>query len=108
VIAGTAAIAAGPTRLATGSATTTTAADAGTTTTGVVEANDYLVYRAGAGVIIGLTQNLGFGLHYSYFRYRFDNMQELSQTLSNPAFSRQTLRASLDLFAPLFNRSRRP
>jgi opacity protein-like surface antigen len=70
--------------------------------------NSFGVYRAGAGMTVGLTQSLGIGVRYSYFRYRFDMANQVPTVFPGTELSRHAIRVSLDLFAPLYTRARRP
>jgi hypothetical protein len=71
------------------------------------EQNTYMAYRAGGGLTIGLARTIGMGIHYSYYRYRFDELVA-PEAFPATALSRQTVRVSFDLLAPIFVRARRP
>jgi hypothetical protein len=73
---------------------------------GLGQDNGFASYYASAGVTIGLTQYLGLDVRYAFLRADFDAPALLVPGLA-AHFDRQSLRASIRLWAPLFNRTRR-
>lgn len=64
-------------------------------------------YRGALGFTYGLTRNLGLALDYSYYRYAFHADVVLPDRVPRD-MNRQSVTASLQLWAPLVNRARRP
>jgi hypothetical protein len=71
------------------------------------KANSFNTYYASAGLTIGLTRELGFGVDYSYARYFFGTSVALPSGLSR-RMDRQRVFAHLSLWVPLVQRTRRP
>lgn len=72
------------------------------------EDNGYVLYRAGTGMTLGLTRDLGVSLFYSFFNYRFDQTAELPDALRHRELSGHAFRVGIDLFLPIYHRARRP
>lgn len=64
-------------------------------------------YTGGTGVTFGLTRALGLALDYTFYHYAFQAGALLPQGLPRE-MNRQSLTASLSLWAPLVHRARRP
>ena len=64
-------------------------------------------YYANAGLAYALGRQVGVSLTYAYYRHRFARGVELPADFANH-YNRHSVRASLNLWAPLFARARRP
>jgi opacity protein-like surface antigen len=64
-------------------------------------------YHAGAGLSYAVTRYVSLDANYSAYRYSFEAQTLLPPGVANNV-NRQSLRASLSLWAPIFQRSRRP
>jgi hypothetical protein len=69
-------------------------------------ANGFSTYFGNAGLSIALTRLLAVGCDYSYYRYVFDGGVDLPLGLS-PRMDRQSVRAHLNVWVPLVQRTRR-
>ena len=68
--------------------------------------NGFNNYFAGAGLTYGLMRNLGLSVNYSFYRYSYGVGVDLPGGI--PAHSdRQSIRAGVNFWAPLFSRARR-
>ncbi len=67
----------------------------------------YTAGTAGIGLQFALTRLLALGVGYSYYQYQFDSGVPLPRGML-PRMERQSVRVSLDLWAPLVTRARRP
>jgi hypothetical protein len=76
-------------------------------TVGVTTPNNYWIYRGALGVGFALSRALSLQFDYLNYRYRFDDGQFLPLT-TNPRATRQTAQVTLQLWAPIFQRSRKP
>jgi hypothetical protein len=76
-------------------------------TVGVTDGNQYWIYRGAMGVGVALSRALSLQFDYLNYRYRFDSAQFLPDTTS-PRVNRQTAQVTLQLWAPIFQRSRKP
>lgn len=76
-------------------------------TVGVTSGNKYWIYRGALGVGVALSRALSLQFDYLNYRYRFDDAQFLPIT-TNPRINRQTAQVTLQLWAPIFQRSRKP
>lgn len=63
------------------------------------------VYVGSTGLSMALTRFVSLGLNYSYYRYGFEGNAPVAPGLA-PEVGRQSVRASVNLWAPLFNRER--
>jgi len=72
----------------------------------VAASNNFTTYNSGAGITVGLSRSLGLSLDYAYYRYSFDSGIVLPAGLSNHV-NRQSIRASISFWQPLFHRARR-
>jgi hypothetical protein len=70
-------------------------------------ANGFTAYSGTAGLTIGLTRDLGFGVDYSYARYVFGSGVQLPSGLSRRT-DRERVFVHLSLWVPLVQRTRRP
>jgi hypothetical protein len=70
-------------------------------------ATRFTSYYASSSVQVGLTQSVGVSLSYSFYRHVFDGSGPLPLGVS-PKSNRQSIRASVNLWAPLIERTRRP
>lgn len=68
-------------------------------------AREYTVVSGTAGIRAAIARNLGVSLTYGYRQYRFDDPASLPLGV-RPETQRHSLRASLDLWVPLFTRAR--
>lgn len=68
--------------------------------------NGFNTYYATTGVSRALNRNVSLGVDYSFYRYDFDQTTMLP-TGYNSDFSRNTVRATLNAWLPLFQRGRR-
>jgi hypothetical protein len=66
----------------------------------------YVAANAGGGVRIGLARSLAFSVNYSFYHYNFDNGAVLPPGMLR-TMDRQSVRISLDVWAPLYERARR-
>jgi hypothetical protein len=57
-------------------------------------------------VRFGLVRNLAVSLNYSFYHYEFDNSALLPPGMLR-TMDRQSVRISLDVWAPLYERARR-
>jgi hypothetical protein len=76
-------------------------------TVGLASGNQYWIYRSAMGVGFAFSRIASLQFDYLNYRYRFDDAQFLPLT-SNPRISRQTAQVTLQLWAPIFQRARRP
>ena len=67
---------------------------------------DYDTYLASAGLGVALSRHVMLNLDYGYYHYRFDNPVVLPLGIAQNV-DRQTVRASIGLWAPLFTKARR-
>lgn len=67
------------------------------------EASDYRAYSGRAGLVVGLTRFLGMRVDYSYDRYTFDDVTVIPTSLVGD-IQRHSLRATVELWAPVFYR----
>ena len=74
---------------------------------GLSQGNSFTSTYASTGVTVGLTRNLGVSVTYAYFRSDFATPVLLAPGVPDQ-FDRQSLRASVRLWAPLISRVRRP
>lgn len=74
---------------------------------GTSGAKEYDTYLATAGVNYAITRYLALGVNYSFYRYKF-----AQGAVPPPGYSqemdRQGIRANLSVWAPIFQRARRP
>ena len=68
--------------------------------------NGFNTYYATAGVSRALSRFVNLGVDYSFYRYDFEQADLLPQGY-NTDFSRNTVRATLSAWLPLFQRGRR-
>jgi len=68
--------------------------------------NGFDTYYAGTALQYALTRHVSLGLNYAYYRYGFDTLFLLPQGVAQNV-NRQSVRGSVNLWAPLFQRSRR-
>jgi opacity protein-like surface antigen len=73
---------------------------------GLANRNGFNSYVGTAGATIAISQNMNFGLSYSYFHYRFSGNTVLPPGVP-PEVNRQSVRASINVWAPLLNTARR-
>jgi len=66
----------------------------------------YDAYSANAWLRMGLTRELGISVNYVYLHYFVDDSRSLPFGMQ-PSSDRQSIRATLDLWLPLFTRARR-
>lgn len=64
-------------------------------------------YSATAGLTVAVTRYINTGLTYAYYHYQFGNGVSLPPGFAHD-LDRQSVRASVSLWAPLFQRARRP
>jgi hypothetical protein len=76
-------------------------------TVGVAGNNGYDTYRGLAGLSMALTRHMAVSLNYSYYRYRFDDGILLPPGVMRD-LDRQSVRAQVNMWMPLFQRARRP
>ncbi len=69
--------------------------------------NGFNTYTGSSGVNLGLTRSFGLALDYAYYHYSFKTGALLPLGLPRD-MNRQSLTASLSLWAPLVHRARRP
>ena len=68
--------------------------------------NNFDTYVASAGAAVAITQHVNFGLNYSIYRYQFNGDALLPPGV--PAeVNRQSVRATISVWAPLLNTGRR-
>jgi hypothetical protein len=68
--------------------------------------NGFTNYFSSAGLTYALMRNLGLSLDYSFYRYSYEVGVDLPEGI--PAHSdRQSIRAGINFWAPLFSRARR-
>jgi hypothetical protein len=67
----------------------------------------YDAYSASAWLRMALTRELGVSVNYAYRHYLVDDSRSLPFGMQ-PSSDRQSIRATLDLWLPLFTRARRP
>lgn len=72
-----------------------------------LQTNPYGSYQGMVGFNSALTANLAVGVDYLYYRYGFDSFALLPDRLSR-GMSRHGARITLNAWAPLFHRARRP
>ena len=72
----------------------------------VSSANSFESYYGNASLGYALTRHLDFGVTYAYYRHRFDSGVALPTDFVNQ-FNRHSVRASVSVWAPLFQRARR-
>jgi len=70
-------------------------------------ASGYNAYSASADLRTALTRQLGISLSYAYRHYFVDDQRSLPIGMQ-PSTDRHSIRATLDLWVPLFTRARRP
>lgn len=68
--------------------------------------NDFDTYLASAGLGFALSRHVIMNLDYGYYRYRFDSGIALPAGIARN-IDRQTVRASIGVWAPLFYKARR-
>jgi len=68
---------------------------------------DIEVVSGNAGLTVALTRHINAGLTYVYYRQRFAANLSLAEGFPQE-FSGQSIRASVNVWAPLFQRARRP
>jgi hypothetical protein len=68
---------------------------------------DVATYSGVAGITWALTRYLGTGLTYAYYRHDLAGGVALAPGFPNH-FDGQTIRASVSVWAPVFQRARRP
>lgn len=76
-------------------------------TVGLTSGNQYWIYRSAMGVGFAFSRIASLQFDYLNYRYRFDDAQFLPLT-TNPRIFRQTAQVTLQLWAPIFQRARRP
>jgi opacity protein-like surface antigen len=64
-------------------------------------------YSGSAGLSYALVRQVSLSLSYSYFQYRFDDAVALPGGIARH-IERQSVRASINVWTPIFNRTRRP
>ena len=69
--------------------------------------NGFQAFSANANFRTALTRELGASVHYAYGRYLVDDPRTLPFGMQ-PSTNRQSIRASLDVWIPIFTRARRP
>jgi hypothetical protein len=73
---------------------------------GVSSGRRFDMYLGSASLSLALSRYAGLGVVYAYYRYRFDN--DLALPIELPrSLERQSIRAQLSVWAPLFQRVRR-
>ena len=68
--------------------------------------SDFDTYQASAGMNVSLNRFMQFGINYSFFRYSFDDGALLPPGVVQ-SMDRRSVRAQLNLWAPIVNRARR-
>lgn len=76
-------------------------------TVGISSGNQYWIYRGAMGLGLALSRAVSVQFDYLNYRYRFDDGRFLPMT-TNPRVNRQTAQVTLQLWAPIFQRSRKP
>jgi len=74
---------------------------------GLSSGNQYWIYRAAMGLGIAVSRAASVQFDYLTYRYQFDDGRFLPTT-TNPRINRQTVQVTLQLWAPIFQRSRKP
>jgi hypothetical protein len=69
--------------------------------------NGFNAYQAGVSVGYALTRYVNLGLVYSFYRNRFGSAIDLAPGFANEV-DRHSVRANVSVWAPLFQRARRP
>jgi hypothetical protein len=74
---------------------------------GVGSGHRFDIYQGAAALSYALTRYVSMGLNYSYYRYRFGSGVLLPTDVPR-SIDRQSLRAQVSVWAPLFQRARTP
>ena len=72
---------------------------------GYGSANGYSSFFATSGIRFAFTRNVGLGVYYGYYRYRFENGIVLVPGVSRDS-NRQSISFSIDFWKPLIQRNR--
>ena len=73
---------------------------------GSSSANDFDSYRGTVSLSTALTRWMNVGVNYAYYMYAFESGFELEPGVESDV-KRQSIRAHVSFWAPLFNKARR-